>query len=79
MIVTAGTPATQAVKKATTSVPVVMVAVGDRVGRGIVASRNRPGGNITGLTSISPELEGKHEDRQGARAHDPAIGTSAGG
>jgi putative ABC transport system substrate-binding protein len=59
VIVTAGTPATQAVKKATTSVPVVMVAVGDPVGTGIVASLNRPGGNITGLTSISPELEGK--------------------
>ena len=36
-----------------------MVAVGDPVGTGIVASLNRPGGNITGLTSISPELEGK--------------------
>ena len=59
VIVTAGTPATQAVKKATTSVPLVMVAVGDPVGTGIVASLNRPGGNITGLTSIAPELEGK--------------------
>ena len=59
VIVTAGTPATQAVKKATTSVPLVMVAVGDPVGTGIIASLNRPGGNITGLTSISPELEGK--------------------
>src|SRR3990167_5852585 len=59
VIVTAGTPATLAVKKATTSVPLVMIAVGDPVGTGIVASLNRPGGNITGLTSISPELEGK--------------------
>src|SRR3972149_1326843 len=59
VIVTAGTPATLAVKKATTPVPLVMVAVGDPVGTGIVASLNRPGGNITGLTSISPELEGK--------------------
>ena len=59
VIVTAGTPATLAVKKATTSVPLVMVAVGDPVGTGIVASLGRPGGNITGLTSISPELEGK--------------------
>ncbi|MEK6666470.1 MAG: ABC transporter substrate binding protein, partial [candidate division NC10 bacterium] len=48
VIVTAGTPATLAVKKATTSVPLVMVAVGDPVGTGIVASLNRPGGNITG-------------------------------
>ena len=59
VIVTAGTPATLAVKKATSSVPLVMVAVGDPVGTGIVASLARPGGNITGLTSISPELEGK--------------------
>ena len=59
VIVTAGTPATQAVKKATTSVPLVMVAVGDPVATGIVASLRRPGGNITGLTSISEDLEGK--------------------
>ena len=59
VIVTAGTPATLAVKKATASVPLVMIAVGDPVGTGIVGSLNRPGGNITGLTSISPELEGK--------------------
>ena len=59
LIVTAGTPATQAYQKARTSIPLVMVAVGDPVGTGIVASLNRPGGNITGLTSISPELEGK--------------------
>lgn len=59
LIVTAGTPATLAVKKATTSVPLVMIAVGDPVGTGIVASLARPGGNITGLTSIAQELEGK--------------------
>jgi putative ABC transport system substrate-binding protein len=59
VIVTAGTPATLAVKKATTSVPLVMAAVGDPVGAGIVASLARPGGNITGLSAIAPELEGK--------------------
>lgn len=59
VIVTAGTPATRAVKKATSSVPLVMIAVGDPVGTGIVPSLSRPGGNITGLTSISPELDGK--------------------
>ncbi|MGE5306107.1 MAG: ABC transporter substrate-binding protein [Alphaproteobacteria bacterium] len=59
VIVTAGTPATQAVQRATKTVPLVMVAVGDPVGTGIVASLSRPGGNITGLTSISPELEAK--------------------
>ena len=59
VIVTAGTPASLAVKKATTSVPLVMIAVGDPVGTGLVASLARPGGNATGVTSISPELEGK--------------------
>ncbi len=59
VIVTAGTPATLAVKKATTSVPLVMVAVGDPVATGIVASLGRLGGNITGLTSIAQDLEGK--------------------
>ena len=59
VIVTAGTPATFAVKQATTSVPLVMVAVGDPVDTGIVPSLAHPGGNITGLSSIAPELEGK--------------------
>ena len=59
LIVTAGTPATLAVKRATTSVPLVMIAVGDPVGNGIVPSLAHPGGNITGLSSIAPELEGK--------------------
>jgi putative ABC transport system substrate-binding protein len=40
-------------------IPCVMVAVGDPVGTGLVVSLARPGGNLTGLTSISPELEGK--------------------
>jgi putative tryptophan/tyrosine transport system substrate-binding protein len=59
VIVTAGTPAALAVEKATTSIPLVMVAVGDPVGTGLVASLGRPGGNVTGLSSIAPELEGK--------------------
>ena len=59
VIVTAGTPASLAVKKATTSIPLVMVAVGDPIGVGLVASLARPGGNATGLSSIAPELEGK--------------------
>ena len=59
VIVTAGTPAALAVKKATTSVPLVMVAVGDPVGTGLVPSLARPGGNLTGLSSISSDLEGK--------------------
>jgi putative ABC transport system substrate-binding protein len=59
VIVTAGTPASLAVKNATRTVPLVMVAVGDPVATGLVASLARPGGNITGLTSISVEMEGK--------------------
>ncbi len=59
VIVTAGTPASFAVKNATSTVPCVMVAVGDPVGTGLVASLARPGGNLTGLTSIAPDLEGK--------------------
>jgi putative ABC transport system substrate-binding protein len=59
VIATAGTPATLAVKKATTSVPLVMIAVGDPVGTGIVPSLSHPGGNITGLTSISTEMDEK--------------------
>ena len=59
LIVTAGTPASLAVKKATTSIPLVMIAVGDPVGTGLIASLAHPGGNITGLTSIAVDLEGK--------------------
>ena len=59
VIVTAGTPAALAVKKATTSIPLVMAAVGDPIGVGLVASLARPGGNVTGLSAIAPELEGK--------------------
>jgi putative tryptophan/tyrosine transport system substrate-binding protein len=59
VIVTAGTPAALAMKKATTTVPLVMVAVGDPVGTGLVPSLARPGGNLTGLSSIAPDLEGK--------------------
>ena len=59
VLVTAGTPAALAIKQATTSVPVVMIAVGDPVGTGLVPSLARPGGNLTGLSSIAPDLEGK--------------------
>lgn len=59
VIVSAGTPAAFAVKKATSSIPFVMVAVGDPVGTGLINSLARPGGNVTGLTSIAADLEGK--------------------
>jgi len=59
VIVTAGTPAALAVKKTAPSIPLVMAAVGDPVGTGLVADLGRPGGNATGLSAIAPELEGK--------------------
>jgi putative ABC transport system substrate-binding protein len=49
----------QAAQKATRTIPIVMASPADPVGTGLVASLARPGGNITGLTSISPELAGK--------------------
>jgi putative tryptophan/tyrosine transport system substrate-binding protein len=52
------TPAVQAAKKATTTVPIVSVS-GDPVGLGLVASLARPGGNVTGLTNLTSELAGK--------------------
>jgi putative ABC transport system substrate-binding protein len=59
VIVTAGTSAALAVKRATKTIPLVMIAVGDPVGSGLIASLPRPGGNVTGLTSIAADLEGK--------------------
>ena len=56
LIVTRGTPAALAAKKATKTVPIVMAASGDPLGSGIVASLARPGGNITGLSSIVADL-----------------------
>ena len=59
VLVTAGTPASLAVKQATTSVPLVMVAVGDPVATGLVASLARPGGTITGICSTVEGLDEK--------------------
>jgi putative ABC transport system substrate-binding protein len=51
--------ATEAVKKVTTTIPIVIANVGDAVATGLVTSLARPGGNITGLTNFSPELTSK--------------------
>ena len=59
VIVTPATPASVAAKQATSSIPIVFAAVADAVGAGLVANFARPGGNITGFTSISAELGGK--------------------
>ena len=48
-----------AAKKATSTIPIVMVSVGDPVGRGLITSLARPGGNITGLAGFPEELAGK--------------------
>jgi putative ABC transport system substrate-binding protein len=59
VIVTSGPSVTRAVKEATTTIPIVMGFDTDPVGNGFVASLARPGGNITGLSVVSPELSGK--------------------
>jgi putative ABC transport system substrate-binding protein len=57
-MVTSGTQASQAAKHATTTIPIVMTS-SDPVGTGLVTSLARPGGNITGLALMNPELSGK--------------------
>jgi putative ABC transport system substrate-binding protein len=59
LIVVVATPAVLAVKKATTTIPIVMVNAGDPVGVGLIASLAQPGGNITGNSGLSPELNSK--------------------
>src|SRR6266480_2021949 len=59
LIVTSGTPAVMASKKATSVIPIVFATGGDPVGSGLVASLARPGGNVTGLATLANELAGK--------------------
>ena len=59
VIVTAGPSVTRPVKEATSTIPIVMTNDSDPVGSGFVASLARPGGNITGLSSLAQELSGK--------------------
>jgi len=59
VIVTSGILAALAAKKATSVIPVVMAGAGDPVNMGVVASLSRPGGNITGLSALYTDLEGK--------------------
>ena len=59
VIITTGTSPARALRDSTKMIPIVVASAGDLVGRKIVASLARPGGNITGFTSISPELNSK--------------------
>ena len=59
VIVAASPPATEAARRATRTIPIVFVVSGDPVAESFVASLARPGGNLTGLATISPELAGK--------------------
>jgi putative tryptophan/tyrosine transport system substrate-binding protein len=58
-IVAGETEAIRAAKQSTSTIPIIMAVTADPVGSGFVASLARPGGNITGLTSLSPDLSGK--------------------
>ncbi len=58
-IVTAGASSTRAVAAATSTIPIVMTNEADPVGTGVIASLARPGGNVTGLSTLSPEIVGK--------------------
>jgi putative ABC transport system substrate-binding protein len=59
IIFTAGTPGTLAAMHATPSIPIVTAIAGDPIAAGLVSSLARPGGNVTGLTTMAAELEGK--------------------
>jgi putative ABC transport system substrate-binding protein len=59
VIIAAGDPAIRAARKATTEIPIVMIAAGDLSKSGFVASLSRPGFNVTGMTFLSPELAPK--------------------
>src|SRR5438477_1953122 len=60
VIIAGGSAAVQAAQQATTTIPIVMVRIGDPVGSGFVASLSRPGRNITGLSNINVDLSSKY-------------------
>ena len=59
VIVASLTQAALVAKRATSRIPIVMVGVGDPIGTGLITSLSRPGGNVTGTSSIAPDLVGK--------------------
>jgi len=62
VILTVGTQATLIVRKATSTIPIVVTGAGDLLGAGLVGSLARPGGNVTGSTNIDPDLSAKRLD-----------------
>lgn len=62
VIVSAGTPGPHAAKHVTRVIPIVMMAAGDPVASGLVVSLARPGGNVTGLSLMAPELGGRRRE-----------------
>lgn len=65
LIIANGTPANEALKAATKTIPIVMAVVGDPVGTGLVQSLARPGGNLTGLSIVAANLSGKRVELLG--------------
>ena len=59
IIVSGGPAATRPAREATSTIPIIMAQDGDPVGNGFVASLAQPGGNITGLSTVAPEMSGK--------------------
>src|SRR5258708_16210547 len=59
LMVTRGPPAARSVKAATATIPIVMAAIGEPLGVGVVASLAQPGGNVTGFSAFVTELSGK--------------------
>ena len=59
VIVTVGTLAPLAAERATTTIPIVMTAAGDPLGSGLVATLAQPGGNVTGMSLMAPDIAGK--------------------
>src|SRR5580693_2111374 len=59
IIAVSTTPAAQAAKNATRTIPIIMIALGDPVGTGLVDSLAQPGGNVTGMSMMVPELAAK--------------------
>ena len=79
VMVVANTPGILAAKKATTTIPIVMVAVGDPVRAGLVSNLGRPGGNITGFTTLTDPLQASLRARTielAAKARIPVMYTS---